>query len=349
MFFNNIQALRGIASLMVFLIHLLSTSNDVQIPWLKSLLWEFGPGGVDIFFVLSGFVVTMAAMKSANLYGGIGGSISFMTKRIIRIYPLYIVVLSVAFIISPPVWLAPDWMPQYSFLKLASLTTLVNHKVMVAWSLVFEMFFYAVLSVLVIFGAKHFRSLLILWVVAQVMAIIYFNSIDIAYSNHVPLNPQIIQFCAGSLLACFSSSISAKHGRIVLVAGFVFFGLMCVANQRLGGWNALNRTITLTIPSAMIVYGAIATEIAKSVKPLKALVWLGNISFSLYLWHQITFQACEYLFRRFDLMWMNNVVILLIWSAAGLSVGTLSYYFIERKLMTIGRRKASESSAIQGA
>lgn len=335
MYFNNIQAIRGIASLMVFLTHLLSTSNQIQLPWLHQQINIYGPAGVDIFFVLSGLVVTLSAMSGSDRPFSINNSASFFSKRVLRIYPPYLVVLLVAVIISPPVWLAPDWLPQYSFFRLATLTTAINYKVMVAWSLAFEMFFYLVLTVLVFFGRDRFKVLLISWILLELALITYFNAMDKNYSNWLPLNPQILQFAAGCLIACYIKKITTAYGLSILISGTIFFALMCKANEYMGGWNAFNRTITLTIPSAMIIYGAIASEIGNKFIFNKYLVWLGNISFSMYLWHQLTFQSAEYIFKKMNLMSLNSYLILAIWACMGLAVSCASYYLIEKRISNL--------------
>ena len=60
MFFNNIQAMRGIASLIVFIVHLFSTKQGMAPEWLEKGMYTFGPGGVDIFFVISGFPTSLS-------------------------------------------------------------------------------------------------------------------------------------------------------------------------------------------------------------------------------------------------------------------------------------------------
>lgn len=332
MFFNNIQAIRGIASVMVFLIHLFSTSTDLQIPWVHQQLNIYGPGGVDIFFVLSGFVVTLSAMSGTGVGFELRRSASFLIKRVLRIYPPYLVVLFIAILISPPVWLAPDWLPQYSFIRLATLTTAINYKVMVAWSLAFEMFFYLVLTVVMFFGRDKFRAILFSWVIIEAIAIIYFNAMDKNYANLIPLNPQILQFAAGCIMACYSKEIKKEHGTIVLLSGVISFALMCKANEYMGGWNSFNRTLTLTIPSVMIIYGAVSCEISSKFVFHKSLVWLGNISFSMYLWHQLTFQSAEYLFTKLNIMSLNTYLILGIWASLGVATSCASYYLIEKKI-----------------
>lgn len=339
MFFNNIQAIRGIASIMVFLIHLFSTSSYVQMPWLHQQINVYGPGGVDIFFVLSGFVVTMSAISGSGVKFDIRRSMSFLTKRILRIYPPYLVVLAVAMLISPPVWLAPDWLPQYSIFRLATLTTAINYKVMVAWSLAFEMFFYLVLTIIVLFGKDNFKPILILWIAIEIIAIIYFNSIDKSYADIIPLNPQILQFAVGCLLACYAQNIKKDYGLAILIAGVAAFILMSNANQYMGGWNSFNRTITLTVPAAMLIYGAVACEIGKSFVFHRYLVWLGNISFSMYLWHQITFQSSEYIFTKLGIMSINGYLILIIWASLGLATSCASYYFIEKPISNLLKSK----------
>ncbi|WGL99916.1 acyltransferase (plasmid) [Arsenophonus sp. aPb] len=347
MFFKNIQALRGIAALIVFFSHLLCTKNELSSPWIFRTVSIICPAGVDIFFVLSGFIVTLSAINSSSNFMDIKSSLMFFLRRVMRIYPAYLIILFLTFFISPPVWLSPDWLPHYPVYRLATLTTSINYKVMVAWTLAFEMFFYLVLSIIIFFGKKKFSVILFSWVFIEIILISYFNSVDKSYAEWVPLNPQIIQFCTGSLMALFIKSITYQYGRTILFSGFFIFIIMCYVNMNLGSWNAWNRTLTLTLPSAMIVYGAIATDLGKSFSFGKQFIWLGNISFSMYLWHQLTFQTMLYLFEKYNLMGINNIVILTVWASIAILIGFLSFNLIEKQVNNLMKNKVKIISSLK--
>ncbi|OIR50256.1 acyltransferase [Enterobacter sp. FB] len=330
MFFNNIQAMRGIASLIVFIVHLLSTKPGMAPGWLEKGVYVFGPGGVDIFFVISGFVVTLAAAKSAGSANTKSSSLTFMLKRIFRIYPAYWIVFAFASLLLPYVWLAPDWLPKASELSLLTLTYTYNYKVMVAWTLVYEMFFYVVLAILVLSGKKFWHCLFI-WIFIEIVLIAVSNTYNKNLAGYVPLSPQILQFCSGCVVAFICTKFETRFGKEILIAGGILFAVMCCVNINLANWDPWNRTLTLTLPSAMMIYGAVVSEREKRFNFGKPLLFLGNISFSLYLWHQLTFQTMLAWFEHSGLLQqLPHALSLAIWALCGIAVGYTSYVLIEK-------------------
>lgn len=331
MFFNNIQAMRGIASLIVFFVHLFSTRPGMVPAWIEQSVYTVGPAGVDIFFVISGFVVTLSAFKTSGKLNPKKESIQFILKRISRVYPTYWIVLAIACIISPPVWLSPDWLPHTSLVHLATLTYTYNYKVMVAWTLVYEMFFYLVLSVLIIFGRERFFPLLFVWIFFEILVIALTNTYDKNLAGYVPFNPQIIQFSAGCIVAFIVKELKTGYGKEVLFGGIILFFAMCYVNITLANWTPWTRTLTLTLPCAMMIYGAAVSEIQSTFKFKAPILWLGDVSFSLYLWHQITFETMMYVFDKLHLTSsLPGAVSLAIWSICAITMAYLSYHFIEK-------------------
>lgn len=342
MFFNNIQAMRGIASLIVFMVHLFSTKPEMVPGWVNHWAYVFGPAGVDIFFVISGFVVTLAAEKASRESDSGKSAITFLTKRALRIYPAYWVVFAVATLAIPYVWLSPDWLPKASNFLLATLTYPYNYKVMVAWTLVYEMFFYLVLACLILFKNRFWHAVFI-WIFVEIMAISFFNSYTKGYADYVPLNFQILQFSAGCVLAFIHAKYNARFGREFLALGTLLFIVMCIVNTRMGEWSSWNRTLTLTLPAAMLVYGAFTSERENKFRFTKPLIYLGNISFSLYLWHQLTFQSMLAIFENNGLLErLPHAVSLLIWAFMGIFVACASYNLIEKPSLRYVKRNISK-------
>lgn len=322
--------MRGIASIIVFFVHLLSTRPDMVPGWLHKGAYAFGPGGVDIFFVISGFVVTLAAAKAAGASNYQNSAIKFIAKRIFRIYPTYWIVFALATMFLPYVWLAPEWLPKASDFALLTLTYPYNYKVMVAWTLVYEMFFYVVLSVLVLTG-KRFWHALFIWIFLEIIAIAVSNTYDKNLANFVPLNPQIIQFAAGCVVAFICTKFDSRFGKEILIAGGLLYVVMCIVNINIGNWDAWSRTLTLTLPSALMIYGAVVSEREKRFTFGEPLIFLGNISFSLYLWHQLTFQSMLAWFEYTGLLQQFPYFLsLVIWAVCGIAVGYTSYVLIEK-------------------
>ncbi|KOE60511.1 acyltransferase family protein [Aggregatibacter actinomycetemcomitans] len=344
MYFYNIQALRGIASLLVFFAHLVSFKPGIMPDWAVYYgYYLFGPTGVDIFFVISGFVVTLVAFKDSNSNDCCRSAFVFLVKRVIRIYPVYWVVLGGAFLASSFVKLAPDWFPEVSLFKLLTLTTVTNSKVMVAWTLAYEMFFYLVLT-LAIFFRKKFFLFLYSWIFFEIIIISLVAVYKPEWNSYIPFNPQILQFCVGCIIAQFIVTYKVSYGRTIFVFGAILFVVMAYVNVELGSWESpYNRVLTLTLPSAMLVYGAVVSEKDSSFRLPGILEFFGNISFSLYLWHQLVFYVGEFYIRNNDPFYEQNKTMMVFFiSFLAFLVSIISYNFIEKPSQSYLRKILSK-------
>ena len=148
----NIQALRGIAAVSVVAFHLIPI--EAKYGSGESILpnfFEFGMFGVDLFFVISGFV--MASLTKGQFQNASNG-LTFLYQRLSRIYPVYwfysALVLMVFFI--QPTWVNSAQGNQInilsSFLLWPEATLpLIN----VGWTLIHEMYFYIIFTVFLFF------------------------------------------------------------------------------------------------------------------------------------------------------------------------------------------------------
>lgn len=101
--YRNIQGLRAIAALMVFCCHLFWDIAPMRKHWAMPYVTAIGVSGVDIFFVISGFIIYHAAKRSAaqvDIVGRAQATYEFAVRRIIRIFPLYWIVFAAAAIIT---------------------------------------------------------------------------------------------------------------------------------------------------------------------------------------------------------------------------------------------------------
>ena len=145
----------------------------------------------------------------------------------------------------------------------------------------------------------------------------------------------MFQFFAGAVVAFIVTNYKVNLGKPILIIGFIIFALMCMVNKQLADWNVWYRTATLTLPCAMLVYGAAVSEMHRKFSFSKPIIFFGNISFSLYLWHQITFQTSLYFFDRLGLTTtIPKYISLSLWALAGMAIGILSYRFIEKPLVS---------------
>jgi exopolysaccharide production protein ExoZ len=84
--FLTIQALRAVAALLVVLLHAFETWGERVDPAAPGVNWDNGAAGVDIFFIISGFVMVIS---SRRLVDQAGAWLIFLRHRVVRIVPLY--------------------------------------------------------------------------------------------------------------------------------------------------------------------------------------------------------------------------------------------------------------------
>lgn len=342
---NNIQALRGVAVLVVVFFHLVliekkyGGANTILPDWL-----QFGMFGVDLFFVISGFVmVTVTRGKFQNARH----SLLFLYHRISRIYPLYWVYTTLALIVFliQPSWVNSSQGNQVNIL--ASYLLLPDDLlplVQVGWTLIHEMYFYLVFFVILLLVPEKLMPVsMLVW--GAVIVVFGTSTGNPAYN--LVFNPLTIEFIIGCLLAWhyhnFTSLkingnclvVIASMGMITAIIGFVSF-----ADQTGFAPNGWWRLAIYGIPATVIVACITHAERNGTMLP-NFLVQSGNASYSIYLSHLFTINVVGRVWRLFsaDSIY-DNLIALPIVFALVLLVGFMSYKFVEIPLLTLSRKIA---------
>jgi exopolysaccharide production protein ExoZ len=325
---RSIQAMRGVAALLVFLLHLFLLRRDGAIGWIGPTWYLVGPAGVDIFFVISGLVVTSTAVRAAT--SGPFGAVPFALHRVFRIYPLYWVVLSFAIPASAVLTLAPP-MPDPAPLRLALALTPQNPKILLAWTLFYEMFFYAVLTVLIALAPRRLLRAIAGWIAIEAVLITLGLTIAPALRRWVFASPLILEFAAGAAVAYLVSRDWLGWGWTTLALGLGGFALGIVLHAAHPLWEAQWRTLYFGLPSAFIIYGLVVNELRHGRTLPRWLQRTGDASYSIYLWHQLLLTALLFAGERIGLVGrVPDPVILIVFAAIALAWGFASYRLIER-------------------
>ncbi|MBS0465070.1 MAG: acyltransferase [Proteobacteria bacterium] len=342
----NIQGLRGVAAVMVMFIHLLSTRDGMGADWLKYHYWWLGPAGVDIFFVISGCIVTVAAVRAADHRA----ALAFGVRRLLRIYPLYWCVLAAAVPASAVLVLAPAWLPRNSVWELVSLMTSNNTKVLAAWTLCYEVMFYAVLTTLVALAPRRLFAALAAWVGLECVLVVLARTLMPAWKDWPFASPLVLEFALGIGVALVIQRGVRGTGIGALALGLLGFAVGVALNARYGGWDHAWRFFCFGIPSALIVYGLIAIERGCGWTLPGWLLRTGDASYSLYLWHQLVFAALAWLtLRVHGYESVPAHLLLVIWFAIALGVGFASFRWIEAPILRLSHGLFRQRPAEQGA
>jgi exopolysaccharide production protein ExoZ len=215
---NGIQVLRATAALLVVLHHTLQASGGEIAPP-KSPYWftTFGAAGVDIFFVISGFIMFYVSFPTGR------PSVtpaSFLLKRITRIYPFYWFSMALAFGLWSKGLFNPSQIDADILIRSFFLIPSNGFIVDVAWTLVYEMYFYVIFAATLTFC----RPLVSLFGTSAVIIILC------AFGRFAPNdtlrvflgNTISVEFCFGLILAYLFSKWPqfTPAARLLWIPGF---------------------------------------------------------------------------------------------------------------------------------
>ena len=273
---TNIQVLRGVAALMVVLFHLVVKLQPYGFDGSRV---SFLQGGVDIFFVISGFIMVHVARERAR-----GGG-QFMVDRIIRIVPLYwLLSLAAYFVGAAATRPFGDLLRSLAFIP-SGTAPLFNPLVDGGWTLNLEMYFYAIFAAsLALARAEQHRFAIVVGSLAAVCAAALWlpGRFWPFYGNEIVFEFVIGMVLARSMLRL--KSIGPRSAWFIMLVGALLIGFEPFA--RLG-----SRLLSDGLPAGLIVAGAISLDAAGKRATAPPALLLGAISYALYLSHVLVFEA----------------------------------------------------------
>jgi exopolysaccharide production protein ExoZ len=289
---TSIQTLRGIAALVVALAHLHSVETKFGADALLGNWAIVGFGGVDLFFVISGFVMVWVTRSDQGRLQTIP---RFWLARFLRVYPLWWLALSaiVAVWLMRPEWVyssnqaTPDILRSYLLLPAASLPL---HAV--GWTLIHEVWFYLVFGVILIAPIRFFPYIIGLWALIVVVAALALPSPSsplLALIRH----PLTLEFILGAGVGFVATRRTLPFAKPVLQAGILIIVLCALSirdNPGAAFADEWTRVAMFGAPCAMILWGAVGLNQLGSTSP-KWTQSLGNWSYALYLFHVPVFAA----------------------------------------------------------
>ncbi len=350
---KNVQGLRGLAVVMVVVYHVYIQDRDYGSSELFSSLFISGSLGVDLFFCISGFIMTYKYGSESN---GVGGAARFLRDRIGRIYPPYWIVLLplTIFYFFFPHMVNSDYGNKVSFVS--SYFLLPNSIIPllpVAWTLVFEVYFYFIFALLIAFlpGGK-LPIALMAW--AALLILLPLAPPTQGAVLDVMRSPFALEFLAGAAVALLVHRYSVKRPGLLFslgVAGLLIGVLAHFAISPDAEYSAWSRTLLFTLPMAAILWGSIGLEIQGRMMP-RILQKLGDASYSIYLVHLLVMLAvCKLLWRNSPGLG-DNVGYAAVNLAGAIIAGFIYYHLVEKPLhigyrrLTRGRRAGGSGSSL---
>lgn len=343
---HNIQALRAIAALLVVFYHTSAhffVVGGEQSGNIFSFISSFGYIGVDIFFVISGYIMWISTYKTSGFHG----FISFIYSRLTRIYLTYWIFLSMMYYFYHK--------SLYNFDVIGSifLTVTSSSKLLlqVAWTLQYELYFYMFFSILLFFNRKYFLNILltvfILIILVQIYGVINIDT----YAKNV-LNgastldtfwtsPFILEFLFGSFVGYYFDSRRIKYLLpltifvLVIIIVSMKYQNLYIDGSFVEGYYLPQRILFFGTISMLIL--AIFVELNKRdiiiFSSFSLLV--GGASYGLYLSHNIILLFLYQIGVRDTIkeFGQNQTLFMLLIVICITLCSIMYYHFIEKYLM----------------
>ena len=326
----GIQYLRGAAAMGVVLYHATDRAGGTH--------FVIGAAGVDIFFVISGFIMWVISAERPMTPAG------FMKERFLRIAPTY--------------WIATGVMVAGGLLGLFPHLVLTVRHVLASlfflparspsnghvwpvlvqgWTLNYEMFFYAVFAVALAFPGR--ARLPFMAAVFGTLAVLRQVAGDDAFVLHFYGRPIILEFLAGALIGKLWLAEHRLRGAAALAClGIALCGFAAVDL----GWLPYE-TGVLAPCACMTVAGIVSIEAAGRLRFVRALAYLGDGSYSIYLWHTLVISV---VLRASGLLGLPASAELPLCLAGGTLGGLIAYEVLERPATAVLKR-LSRSAAVR--
>ncbi len=321
---TSIQALRGVAALAVVIHHVALAAG-------YSPMFDIGAVGVDIFFVISGFIMVYTCRDQV---GQPGFSYRFLIRRLLRIVPLYwtltTIMLAASFVMGGRASTYPPFvfLASYLFIAVPRPDGVIQPLVVVGWTLNLEVAFYALFALAVgILGRVGIHALCVVLAGAALAGqLIEPASPVVAFY----LSTILLNFVGGMVIG-LAFDRGTRLGPVV--GGALMLAGAAALLAQIGGPIPMPvpRVLLWMVPSVALVAAAALAFPHRSGWITGLLGRLGDISYSLYLVHLIPLWACR---QAFELIGLPATTAPLAFAAVAITASivgaVVTYRLIER-------------------
>lgn len=328
----SIQALRALASLAVAAFHINILFSDTGGGvWLSTLL-STGWLGVDVFFVLSGFIMWYSTTDQTEPG-------RFLARRLTRVYPALWAALALTLVVG--VWTGRRPFDLMDVIRSATLLdiepTAESMYLYVTWTLTFELAFYAAFALLLAVGRRYafaFGALTVL-----VVEMLWY------LRQNFELDPPILLVSRHHYEFIFGVIVAAIHlrgddGRWLRMVSLALGASMIAAGGWVDGWHDRNANVLfIGGGTALLLYGVLHLEPLLRNRAGRVANTAGDWSYAMYLLHP----ALIYALAIGDTDWelatsIGPVPYLLLYLALVVVVSGLFYRLVEQPLLRASRR-----------
>lgn len=339
--FFGVQALRFAAATAVVVTHavdLAGTRLGLETALAGGTLENFGAVGVDVFFVISGFIIATTTQGQT----GVVAAGAFLWRRFRRVAPIYWL-LSLPILIgmarggtlSPEVAAATFLFWPFSGLEMTF------PALGPGWTLCFEMLFYAGFGLAIAGGRRVGWGLIGAYAAMLAAGLVVATPVLRFWGA-----PIIVEFLLGVGIAWMWRSAPRRLGLWAVGLATLGFGLGLVFGY--GGiddvralndpWNGLRRVVIWGLPSALLVFGVVRMERTDRAPGRlgRAAVFMGDASYSIYLVHVLVIRALGRLFES-GMVGLPGDAVVGLTVIASLAAGAVVHVWIERPMLEFMR------------
>ncbi len=348
-----VQVLRGLAAAIVVCHHYVASQSEMVN--VSRWLLNFGGSGVDIFFVISGFIMMITQSDPAKNYT----AKDFLVRRLARVAPLYWVLTGVAFAlvllagssinthVSAQEFIMSMLFLPYSETPISmSMSAHTAYVIPMAWTLTFEWYFYVVFAISLAFGLKPVARLPFIsaWFACAVIAGIIFQPASLILQ--VMTSPLVFEFLLGSIIAVL---YMRGHRLSGMQAAILAVGSLAVLANLLHADPLMRTLIWGSASFALIAAATLYEGRGQRAAAIRPFAHLGDISYSLYLSHFFSLALFVRLQKHFSFIGEGfGLLTVLVFVLLTLLVAKLCYRFIEEPARGFFSRRRAVSRDIRG-
>lgn len=372
-YFQNLDAIRFIAALMVFLTHRMDQLymlSKINCPFLGKL-WDLiscGYLGVCMFFVLSGFLITFILLEEKELTNHINVK-NFYFRRVLRIWPLYFLILLISFGIIP--WVChltdiinttPGRLPYYlTFLsnfdllhqdrfQLGKGNGAVVLMQILTWSVSVEEQFYLVWPLLfLLVKPRYYVFIFVFAIIGSIAFRLYHYNDGLILAYHTLSN--VAALAIGGLSAYLTlkhHSVKAFFSKIPLWASLLVYTLGLALLLYRDNVMALSPYVWAFIPllyaaffAFVLLHQNFAPDSFLKLGKYKFLSFWGKYSYGIYLLHPVIMGGMKYIILRKSINetnFLNYLLIGIVSLAFTLALSYISYELFEKRFLKLKRK-----------
>ncbi len=366
---HSVQALRALAALLVLLYHVAAiqkaelADNQITERALLSGFWDYGFSGVDMFFVISGFIMVYVSQDTRQNGKAV---LKFLYARFSRIYPIwwiFAILMALCFWVlfgqpADPETIKPENVPAFLARSFALLPQKYHPVLGVGWTLVHEMFFYIMFAGLLFFSLRWRMVGLTLWGAFVVFIGVTQGSPKFSTTLYeLFVSPLSLEFIIGAFVGmAVIKDFKIPALMLTICSIIAFVGLLAVGielNLQKLHWH---RVLIFTLPCAGLIWGFVELEKAGRLRVPSWLSTLGDASYVLYLSHMFVLLTIREIWQKFEYMFpeflryigpgiLDNVFYVTLTISGCLIFSVLAHKMLEKPLIELTRKMSPFSKA----